>query len=95
MWTVPEGKDEDAQINLKSENYPKLVSKCTKLLIMSHYVLHFFGYWSIDIYYNLTWKGSFLWLYSSDSEIANIMKEPINEVLQLAFIVNDLFITKL
>ncbi|KAM3749298.1 hypothetical protein ACB098_05G173400 [Castanea mollissima] len=24
MWTVPEGKDEDAQINLKSENYPKL-----------------------------------------------------------------------
>ena len=44
MWTVPEGKDEDAQINLKSENYPKLVSKCTKLLIKSHYVLHFFGY---------------------------------------------------
>lgn len=24
MWTVPEGKDEDAQINLKSENYPQL-----------------------------------------------------------------------
>ena len=44
MWTVPEGKDEDAQINLKSENYPKLVSKCTVLLIVSHYVLHFFGY---------------------------------------------------
>ena len=51
MWTVPEADDiaitsklEDARINLKSENYPKLVSKCTKLLIMSHIILHFFGY---------------------------------------------------
>ena len=51
MWTVPEANDiaitsklEDARINLKSENYPKLVSKCTKLPIMSHIILHFFGY---------------------------------------------------
>jgi hypothetical protein len=56
MWTVPEAKGiaitsklEDAQINLSSDNYPKLVSKYSKLLFMSHIMLRFFGYCFIII----------------------------------------------